>query len=635
VRRCRDAFGRRLSATSSERKIVDSFVALLALTLPLAVIPIFLLHLPKLGLLSFLIFAGTVKESKNEPKDETTGPKRLYGRCRACSGLGVFFDYKDHEYYYLNRTRHVGHIVDFWPDPSVEDLAPEKTVTDAQFVPSSEDSDLKENLDFEPLKVIQRITPMGYYYRNNDSEGIEVGPSTTQDEDNPEFDLNLARKLKTTPKEIMKARLWQIRRSTTFSEIADVLGSTIRHDLATKLILFCAGVLTFTDEDQTNILMAGESAGGKSYTALEVTAYFPVSAVRIIATASPTAFFHDEGTWDKEQHLLRVDLHQKILVFLDQPHYTLMERLRPLLSHDRRELLYKITDKSKRGALRTKNVVLQGFPTVIFCAAKLSLDEQERTRVFLLSPETDQEKLQESIQLRISRDGDRETFRVLVDAHPLRRWLKTRVRAIQESQIQQVVIEDTEAIYKRFRDLHKRLAPRHQRDISRILALVKAHALLNWAHRERRNKDAILANSEDVEAGFWLYGLVAKANEMGLAPQLYEIWETVLRPLIESSESAGSNGVSRRSIITSYHDIYGRFLSDEKLRREILPALEASGLIIQEPDPADKRQKLICRPTFAENGQGERGGPPNVPPISPLETIGGVSGVHPPSKEAS
>jgi hypothetical protein len=571
-------------------------------------------------------------QATGEVKDETTAP-RLYGRCRACSGLGVFFDYKDHEYYYLNGTRHTAHVVDFWPDPTVEDLAPEKTATDAKFLPSFEDSDLKENLDSEPLKVVQRITPMGYYYRNPD--GTELGLFTVQDEDSSEFDLNLARKLECTPKEILKARLWQVRRPTTFSEIADVLGSTIRHDLATKLILFCAGVLTFTDEDQTNILMAGESAGGKSYTALEVTAYFPASAVRIIATASPTAFFHDEGTWDKEQHLLRVDLRQKVLVFLDQPHYTLMERLRPLLSHDRRELLYKITDKSKRGALRTKNVILQGFPTVIFCAAKLSLDEQERTRVFLLSPETDQQKLEESIQLRISRDGDRETFRVLVDAHPLRRWLKARVRAIQESQIQQVVVEDTEAIYERFRNLHKRLAPRHQRDISRILALVKAHALLNWAHRERRSKEAIVANSEDVEAGFWLYGLVAKANEMGLAPQLYEIWDTVLRPLIESSESAGSNGVSRRAIIQGYHDFYGRFLSDEKLRREILPALEASGLIIQEPDPADKRQKLILRPTFVENGQVEKRGSPKCSPyFSSRNNRGSIWGT-PPSKEAS
>ncbi len=155
-------------------------------------------------------------------------------------------------------------------------------------------------------------------------------------------------------KDILKTRLAQVRRPTTFQEISDVLSSTIRQDQASKVILFCAGVLTFTDQDQINILMSGESAAGKSYTALEVISYFPSEIIHTIATASPTAFFHDHGVWDKERRVLVVDLKQKIIVFLDQPHYSLVERLRPLNSHDKRELLYKITDKSKRGSLRTK-----------------------------------------------------------------------------------------------------------------------------------------------------------------------------------------------------------------------------------------------------------------------------------------
>jgi hypothetical protein len=47
-----------------------------------------------------------------------------------------------------------------------------------------------------------------------------------------------------------------------------------------------------------------------------------------MATASPRAFYHDHGTWDDEKKQLVVDLRGKILVFLDQPHYMLMEALR-------------------------------------------------------------------------------------------------------------------------------------------------------------------------------------------------------------------------------------------------------------------------------------------------------------------
>jgi hypothetical protein len=285
-----------------------------------------------------------------------------------------------------------------------------------------------------------------------------------------------------------------------------------------------------------------------------------------------------------------------------------------MLSHDTPSLLYKITDKSKRGSLRTKNVELLGYPTIIFCAAKLSLDDQERTRVFILSPETSAEKLEESLRLAVARVGDREAFKQWLDSHPRRRWLKARVAAIADAQIREVVIPDQEVVYKRFIDSHSRLAPRHQRDLPRILAMIKAHALLNCWHREHPRPDTIVASKDDIEAGFWLYGLVATPNELGLSPQVYEIYKSVIKPLIEKDGM-----IERQAILAKYYERYGRFLSEEKLRREILPALEASGLVMQAPDPDDRRRMLVCTPH-----------PPPISEASPVETIGGTSGGHPP-----
>src|SRR3989344_4249677 len=73
------------------------------------------------------------------------------------------------------------------------------------------------------------------------------------------------------------------------------------------------------------------------------------------------------------------DLSRKILIFLDQPHTMLLQHLRPMLSHDKKEIRLKITDKSQKAGLKTKNIYLKGFPTVIFCTAGLNLDEQEAT----------------------------------------------------------------------------------------------------------------------------------------------------------------------------------------------------------------------------------------------------------------
>ena len=85
-----------------------------------------------------------------------------------------------------------------------------------------------------------------------------------------------------------------------------------------------------------------------------------------------------------------------------------------------------------------------------------------------------------------------------------------------------------------------------------------------------------------------LYEQVAKSNELGLSPGVYEVWVDVIKPLVEKGV-----GVMNRAIMAEYHRTYGRILSDRRLTREILPALESCGLILLEPDPFDKRRKLV------------------------------------------
>ncbi|MCD6592613.1 hypothetical protein J7L00_00800, partial [Candidatus Bathyarchaeota archaeon] len=104
----------------------------------------------------------------------------------------------------------------------------------------------------------------------------------------------------------------------------------------------------------------------------------------------------------KESYHL-VDFERRIVIFLDIPHYQFLQRIRPLASHDEREITHIITDKTERHGLRTKKVVIRGFPTIVYCSAKLGMEEQEKTRLLLLSPEKTQEKFRETIFLEIER----------------------------------------------------------------------------------------------------------------------------------------------------------------------------------------------------------------------------------------
>jgi hypothetical protein len=167
----------------------------------------------------------------------------------------------------------------------------------------------------------------------------------------------------------------------TAQQIKEILGLTIKRDDINKLITFLSQLSAYTESSQINISYNAPSSSGKSFIPLEVSQLFPPEDVVKLGGCSPTAFFHDQGVYDKETNTIRVDLSRKIIIFLDQPNSLLLEKLRSLLSHDEKEIHLKITDKNQRGGNRTKNVTLIGFPVVLFCTAGLRPDKTRSNRV--------------------------------------------------------------------------------------------------------------------------------------------------------------------------------------------------------------------------------------------------------------
>jgi len=374
----------------------------------------------------------------------------------------------------------------------------------------------------------------------------------------------------------------------TWEQIADALSLTIKKDNPSKVITFAALVLAKTEEDQINLGFQAESAAGKTYIPLEVASHFPQEDVVVIAGASPTAFFHEYGLWDDKRKVSIVNLEGKVLIFLDFPDYRLIEKLRPLLSHDRKTLTFKITDKREKQGLRTKTVEIVGFPIVIFCSTKLNPDEQEKTRLLLLSPGVDQEKLEASLKLIALKVADRSAYNALLESDPRRRWLEDLARKTWSSGIRKVKIESD--LYTRFVQTEPRHKPRHQRDLPRVASLIKAHALINWQLRENLDDEAIVATEEDVDAGFSLYGEVSQANELGISPYVMRTYEDVVKPILSNA------GVSRKEIYQAHYSTYGRTANQQWYEKEIFPALTTAGLIIEEADPEDRRRKLVYPP---------------------------------------
>jgi hypothetical protein len=402
----------------------------------------------------------------------------------------------------------------------------------------------------------------------------------------------------------------------SIADLTSILGLTIKKDEDNKILTFLCELSAFTEDAQFNISYNAPSSTGKSYIPTEIANLFPREDVIEIGYCSPTAFFHDVGEYDKEKQGYIVDLSRKILIFLDQPHMQLLERLRPLLSHDKKEIRLKITDKNQKHGLRTKNVIMIGYPSVIFCSAGLQLDEQETTRLFLLSPEVNQEKIKEAITQKVRKESDSAKFRAWLKELPERKLLKERVAAIKQEMIAEIRIPNPEILSERFLNQNKMLKPRHQRDVGRLLSLVKSLALLNLWWREREGA-SIMATQEDIDGAFTIWEKVAITQELNLPPYVYRLLQEVIMPLWDSKPISAvlneKEGLSRQEVLQRHYEVYGRMLDIGKFVKEILPMLETAGLITQEQHPTDKR-KLLIYPMVADknwqtrNNNGGEGG---------------------------
>lgn len=384
-------------------------------------------------------------------------------------------------------------------------------------------------------------------------------------------------------------------REMTSDKLAEILGLTIKKDNDNKIITFLCHLSAYTDDAQFNISFNAPSSTGKSYIPTQIAKLFPKKDVWEIAQCSPTALFHERGEWDKKRSVRIIDLSKKIIIFLDQPHNELLARLRPILSHDEKEVSIKITDKNNKSGINTKNIIVRGFPAVIFCTAGLKIDEQEGTRSILLSPETSQEKIREGIMQTIRKATDPEAFRFWLESDPERKLLKERIKVIAQAKIKDVRISSGDELERIFLRDKANLKPRHQRDINKLTGLIKTFALLNLWFRECAD-GILIASDSDIKEGAELWERMAESQDNNLPPFIYNMFLEVILAIWNESDKKDSKfrlGLTRKEIAKKYYEVYKRPLDDWLLRQQILPMLESCGLISQELHPTDKRKVLV------------------------------------------
>ncbi len=412
----------------------------------------------------------------------------------------------------------------------------------------------------------------------------------------------------------------------SLKELADILSLTIKDDHYNKLIVFLCMLSAYTDQSQINVSLNAPSSTGKTYLATEIAKLFPKEDKIERSGASPTSFFYGAGKIDEKRKAKIVSLRRKILLFYEQPNPALQERLRPLLSHDSREAKYSLTNKNK-GRNGVDNIILEGFAATVFCSAGMRLDEQEATRAILISPEATEAKLRQSIHLRAERSADEAKFTAWLNTQPERNELMERIIAIRNENVDEIIISNTDikTIEHDFVTSLPVLQPRNQRDIEHLLQLVKTIALLNVWHR-RQADGRIIANKSDIGQAFEIWGEFFESQNLNLPPAVLSFYKKYVVPAYTIKYTDADDptklamdenkiGLTSHEVSTYYMQEEHTMLNNDRLRKEILPQLQAAGLItIEKPkindNSIDKRSRHIFPSLLTDkdkNNIGSRG----------------------------
>ena len=326
-----------------------------------------------------------------------------------------------------------------------------------------------------------------------------------------------------------------------------------------------------------SMVLKGPSAGGKSYLLSSVMAFFPDLAHYLISSLSPKALTY-----------LREPLTHRMLVVAE---YDGMEEkrteylLRTLLSEGR--ITYAVP-MNIGGRWVTRQVIIEGPTGLILTTTRLKLHSENETR--MLSVEINDTSHQTKAILTAQAEGVR-------GGEPLPRPDYSPWHALQvwlQYGEQDVVIPYADRIAEQM-SLHS--VVRLRRDFPRMLQMVKTHALLHQANRERDAANRIVATVADYAV---VYDLMARHFSVDIeAAVSTEIRETV-QAVVRLSE--GENPVSLTALARELgldkssvsrrvgHAIQGGFLRNRETRAglpaRLLPSeeLPGTGEVLPHPD---------------------------------------------------
>jgi hypothetical protein len=268
-----------------------------------------------------------------------------------------------------------------------------------------------------------------------------------------------------------------------------------------------------------SVAVKGPSAAGKSILADRVLRFFPNEAFYVLSAMSERGLIF---TGEDMRHRMLV-IYEAVGMEGDMQSYL----LRSLLSEGR---IRYLTAAKEGGEIVGKLIEMEGPTGLLVTTTAISLHPENETRLLSVTA-TDTQEQTAAVLLAIAEEAD--GLPDLGRWHALQRWIALGARG--------VTIPYATALAKAIPPVAVRL----RRDFGALLGLIRAHALLHQATRDRDAKGRVVATGEDYAV---VRDLVADLISEGVE-------QTVKRSVREAVEAVRDldreHGATKREVATA------------------------------------------------------------------------------------
>jgi hypothetical protein len=308
-----------------------------------------------------------------------------------------------------------------------------------------------------------------------------------------------------------------------------------------------------------------------------------------------------------------IDLHGKILVFLEPPHPDVWEIIKSILSHDSWEIEHPYVDAD----LKTKNVVTRGWPVCIFCSAK---DESKwdiwpevQSRFMIVSPNMSEEKYLESNRLTFQKLGlpDFVQQQIIVSdtevdlARKCIQCLKQRITRLCPIRYIQNEYKPYNPVSIPYHEYLAESLPYHKgsamRTASQVGSLIDIVTLTRSQFMfDFKIEKMVIARPEDLVEVLRITKNMTNSNYSNLPNHKVKFLQEIFKPLYDSKSNPDTKddkkeliiAVTSKELCDFYKKQKGRGITTDNLKKQYLNELLVNDVIGEAKSEIDGRQHI-------------------------------------------